>query len=315
MTKDEIALNLKNLRISSGKTQREVAELLGRSQPLIGHWESGYAQPDINMLFALCNIYGTTPDAVFGLKKMDTILSKDDINLLKKYHSLDPQGKKRFNDMLDWEIELIKQLSERTAQIEEQAKYIAELEKAISGNTIEPPTRMVRYYQRLASAGTGNVMWDDLLVDEIEIPDNVKTKDGDFVIGVDGDSMEPLFFNTDMVLVKKADEIEVGEIGVFTLNGECLIKELGHNQLISRNPIYPPILFDDNSDVKCMGKVVCSLMEHSDDEIENLLKRKEYIHEYQKVYHMVAENGLSGDEGTQEFVKKTLKALKEQPDD
>ena len=64
-----------------------------------------------------------------------------------------------------------------------------------------------------------------------------------------------------------------------------------------------------------MGKVVCSLMEHSDDEIENLLKRKEYIHEYQKVYHMVAENGLSGDEGTQEFVKKTLKALKEQPDD
>ena len=94
MTKDEIALNLKNLRISSGKTQREVAELLGRSQPLIGHWESGYAQPDINMLFALCNIYGTTPDAVFGLKKMDTILSKDDINLLQKYHSLDPQGKK-----------------------------------------------------------------------------------------------------------------------------------------------------------------------------------------------------------------------------
>lgn len=311
MTKDEIALNLKNLRISSGKTQREVANILGRSQPLIGHWESGYAQPDINTLFALCNIYGTTPDAVFGLKKMDTILSKDDISLLQKYHSLDHEGKQCFNSMLD----MLKQLSEKTAQIEEQAKYIAELEKAVSGNVIEQPTRIVCYYQRLASAGTGNVMWDDLLVDEIEIPDNAKTKDGDFVIGVDGDSMEPLFFHTDMVLVKKTDEIDVGEIGVFTLNGECLIKELGHNQLISRNPHYPPILYDDNSEVKCMGKVICNLMEHSDDEIKNLLKRKEYIHEYQKVYHMVAENGLSCDESTQEFVKKTLKALKERPDD
>ena len=30
---------------------------------------------------------------------------------------------------------------------------------------------------------------------------------------------------------------------------------------------------------------------------------------------MVAENGLSCDESTQEFVKKTLKALKERPDD
>ena len=56
MTKEEIGAVLKGLRTDSGKTQKEVAEILGRTQQIIGHWETGYSQPDANTLFRLCEI-------------------------------------------------------------------------------------------------------------------------------------------------------------------------------------------------------------------------------------------------------------------
>ena len=78
MTKAEIGTILKELRIKSGKTQKEVAEILGRKQQIIGHWD----------------IYGTTVDDAFGFNKKTDTLSSDDFILLKKYHSLDDHGKK-----------------------------------------------------------------------------------------------------------------------------------------------------------------------------------------------------------------------------
>lgn len=101
MTKEEIGQILKELRLSCGKTQKEVAELLGRKQQIVGHWETGYSQPDANTLFTLCDIYGTTVDAAFGFKKSDIIIARNDINLLQKYRALDSHGK----DMVDTVLE------------------------------------------------------------------------------------------------------------------------------------------------------------------------------------------------------------------
>ena len=39
MTKKEIGEKLKAKRISCGMTQQEVAEKIGRKQPIVGHWE------------------------------------------------------------------------------------------------------------------------------------------------------------------------------------------------------------------------------------------------------------------------------------
>lgn len=66
MDKKEIGSILKGLREKSGKTQKEVAELLGRKQQVVGHWETGYAQPDANTLFLLCKIYDADLNDAFG---------------------------------------------------------------------------------------------------------------------------------------------------------------------------------------------------------------------------------------------------------
>lgn len=116
MTKEEIGKILKELRLSCGKTQKEVAELLGRKQQIVGHWETGYSQPDANTLFVLCNIYGTTVDNAFGFRKSDIIISKEDIDLIKGFHSLDLLGKEHINTVLKWETDRIEQLNTATKE-------------------------------------------------------------------------------------------------------------------------------------------------------------------------------------------------------
>ena len=65
MTKTEIAAILKNLRKMSGLTQQQLADLMGRSQQVIGHWETGYSQPDIGTLVELFKLYDKSIDETF----------------------------------------------------------------------------------------------------------------------------------------------------------------------------------------------------------------------------------------------------------
>lgn len=104
MTKEEIGLVLKRLRISCGLTQKQVAEKLGRRQQIVGHWETGYAQPDANTLFTLCDIYGVTVDDAFGFQKNNDI-SILEYEHIKKYRDLDTHGKKMVDFTLNEEWE------------------------------------------------------------------------------------------------------------------------------------------------------------------------------------------------------------------
>ena len=113
MTKEEIGAQLKAARLSCGMTQQEVANKIGRKQPIIGHWETGYSQPDANTLFTLCDIFGTTVDEVFGFKKKDIDISKKDIDMIEKYQFLDPHGKDMVDTVLNKEHERCKSVKQK----------------------------------------------------------------------------------------------------------------------------------------------------------------------------------------------------------
>lgn len=100
MTRQEIGQVLKAAREAKKMTQKQVAEVLGRRQQIVGHWETGYAQPDANTLFELCDIYGISIDDAFG-KKRDT----ENAKLVKLYDRLDSHGKRVVKAVLDLEYE------------------------------------------------------------------------------------------------------------------------------------------------------------------------------------------------------------------
>jgi len=50
--------------------------------------------------------------------------------------------------------------------------------------------------------------------------------------------MEPDYNDGDIVFVQQVEQIELGQIGVFFVNGSGYIKEYGGDSLISHNPKY-----------------------------------------------------------------------------
>ena len=71
--------------------------------------------------------------------------------------------------------------------------------------------------------------------------------------------MEPTYYDGDKLLVKKQSELNIGDIGVFIINGESFVKELGKDKLISHNKQYQDIHCSDYDNMTTVGKVIGSI--------------------------------------------------------
>ena len=119
------------------------------------------------------------------------------------------------------------------------------------------PKYYITYYHKLASAGRGEYLFEDIPTDLIAVEDTPVARRADFVIGVIGDSMEPTYHDGDRVFVEKMEEIPTGAIGIFVNGNDCFIKELGTDRLISHNNdkiLYPDI--PASEEIRCVGLVL-----------------------------------------------------------
>ena len=92
--------------------------------------------------------------------------------------------------------------------------------------------------------------------EELYVPECAEAEEADFVLSVSGDSMEPTFHDGDKIYVSKQDAIDVGEIGIFIINGDAYVKELGTGKLISHNEKYRPISLKSDDSIYCCGRVL-----------------------------------------------------------
>lgn len=103
------------------------------------------------------------------------------------------------------------------------------------------------------------------IIDTEEISEDL-AKTGDFfALQIKGDSMEPKISNGDVVIVRQQDDAETGDTVIALINGDdAVCKRLRKYkeglELISTNPSYAPLYFDEetikNKPVKIIGKVV-----------------------------------------------------------
>jgi phage repressor protein C with HTH and peptisase S24 domain len=118
--------------------------------------------------------------------------------------------------------------------------------------------RKVFLYDLPVSAGTG-VYLDETRAEEINIPDTDKTKDADFALRISGNSMEPRYHDGDVLLIQNCDSVEVGEMGIFILDGSGYFKIFGGDRLSSINSQYNDILLKDFEEIICTGRVIGKL--------------------------------------------------------
>ena len=116
----------------------------------------------------------------------------------------------------------------------------------------------IRLMRNKVSAGIGydlNFNSDDDFKN-IKVLDTPEAESANFAVTVEGESMSPDFHDGDIVLVKQQDNIDIGQIGIFTIDGDGYIKEYGKDCLISHNPKYPDIYPEEYQEVKCYGLVL-----------------------------------------------------------
>ena len=229
-----------NVRKERGYTRESLANALGISKYTLRNYELGATEPGHTFLKQISDFFHVSIDYLMGLTNEPEILESFNLNtseqdIINKYRTLDDHGKKVVDFILNEEY------SRRN--ILAPAQFTK--------------NRLVQYFQRFASAGSGQLVFDDVPVDLIEIPDVPEFKDVRYAIGVNGQSMEPLYYDGDILLVKPADDVAIGDIGIFIVDGQSYVKKRGENCLISLNEDYAAIPLDESS--SCLGKVIGKL--------------------------------------------------------
>ena len=238
-----IGSKLSKLMDMNGTNANELARKIGVSpQTIYSIIKRDSKKADIEVLLKLADTLGVTAeyfvdDINTGNESGLEQYSKEELNHLKKYHDLDPIGQPHVDAVLQWETERVK-------QIEQAASTPA-------------ATRMINYYYKLASAGTGQIVFDMPPTKRIEIPAIPEYRKADYAIGVNGNSMEPVYHDGDTLLVEMTDHVEIGEIGIFLVNGESFVKKLGETELISLNLGSKNIPLNENA--RCLGRVIDKL--------------------------------------------------------
>ena len=224
-----------------------------------GWYKKGYEGLKLTTLRKLNDFFNTTLDYWILDEITDPNYGKtsgfkvdySEMEHVKKYRSLDPYGQETVSYILNREV---KRVSELTELKEKLPNVLIEIPEN------HDPVRYISYHQRLASAGNGQVVFEDMPVDRIEIPDIPKYKRVSYAIGVNGQSMEPLYSDGDILLIEPTCQVEIGEIGIFIVDGEAFVKKLGDGELISLNKGYPNITLTEYSN--CMGRVVDKLCQN-----------------------------------------------------
>lgn len=105
----------------------------------------------------------------------------------------------------------------------------------------------------------------DDIEDYEEIPKKMASSGEYFGLTIKGHSMEPKFSTGDVVIVRKQDTAETGDIAIVLINGEeATCKKIKKTPegilLISTNPNYEPMFFSNKDiellPVRILGKVV-----------------------------------------------------------
>lgn len=238
---------LKEARRRKGYTQTQLAKKIGVAGPTITGYEKNNSEPNMLTISKIIEVLGV--DANFLLQDKpnqvnfeNTATPEEFEALIKKYRSLDDHGKETVRMILDRE-------SERTKIVQQQAERIAELETK-ANNIPDMEMHPYPYLRRIACAGTA-FTFDDIPTEQKLVP---YMPGADFIIGVNGNSMEPDYYDGELLYVRKTDRLDYGDIGIFTMGNEWYVKECGESGLISHNPDYDDI--PGNEDIRIVGEVI-----------------------------------------------------------
>ncbi|WP_308556184.1 S24 family peptidase [uncultured Lactobacillus sp.] len=239
--------NLKQVDIlnMSKPFQKSLDISMGKST--LSQYVSGKQSPDQPRLYLLAKTLNVSEPWLMGFdvdrsRKLEDKLESSDISSTKLIGIYDQLNADRKRNVYHYATD---QLSKQ-----KDAYY----------STIGENKHIVYIYGAV-SAGTGEYIPQDDDKPEKAIVEGV-VPDHDFAVRVNGDSMEPVFNNGQIIYVNKLENSEVrnNQFVIAEVDGDFFIKKLslenGNVQLISLNKKYPNIIIHEYNDFAIRGVVI-----------------------------------------------------------
>ena len=270
---------IKKLKSEKKITNDKLSELTGIPLGTLSKILAGISDsPKLSNMVLIAEALGCSLDYIVSGTPENTnnyTLSADEIAFIEDYRQLDTHGRELISLIAQKELDRVGMLSEPAAKVTRVARETREKKPSVApvrtAKILPTPAidttkaassefgRMtVLLYDLPVSAGPG-VYLDDSIAEEISIPSNEKTSSTDFALRISGNSMEPKYHDGDIVIVEDTDSVEIGELGIFVLDGNGYFKKFGGDRLISLNEEYGDILLRDYAEAVCCGRVIGKL--------------------------------------------------------
>ena len=269
---------IKQLKSQKKITNDQLANMTGIPLGTLSKILAGISDsPKLSNMIAICEALDCSLDYIVYGRVENTnnfMLDPHEITIVEDYRSLDSYGKDLVDLVVKKEHERVAAIAtnsvaaqavqaERTRNLSQQRakskpKVLPMVHTTSNSEQRVFHRRKIFLYDLPVSAGTG-VYLDESRAEEISIPQTDKTQDADYALRISGNSMEPRYHDGDVLLIQNCDSVEVGEMGIFILDGSGYFKIFGGDRLISINSQYSDILLKDFEEILCTGRVVGKL--------------------------------------------------------
>lgn len=231
---------LKEKRTALKMSRATLGNCLGVTASAISNYENGISSPKADILYRVFDVLGCDANYLFQDEMAsvnEQTLTIEEQKHIKKYRDLDDHGKEVLEVLAQKEIERMSR--DKFAKIEPITE-----------------TEPLWKYWTPVSAGEGAILDTMTDFDVVNVVSNIYTRRAAYLLTVRGESMSPRFHDNDVIMVEEADDIELGEIGIWNLNGRSFVKQKGHDRLISLNPEYRDVYMEEFDQCYCQGRVV-----------------------------------------------------------
>lgn len=229
-TNQEIVEILNSLRNEKGMSISELARQVDMAKSAVSRYFNNTREFPLNRVNDFARVLGTTSEYILGFEK-----NEDSKSILSIYNQLnEPNQAKVYN------------FAEKT--LEEQNTNVIDLREYRDVDI-----------QSSVSAGTGIVDLDANHTERISYNGFIPNR-YDTAFRVQGDSMEPMFQDGEIVFVVKDEDVRNGQIGVVLIDGEAFIKKMyvegDKLRLVSLNKQYEDIIANGSNEISVYGRVI-----------------------------------------------------------
>lgn len=219
---------LKELRNETGISISELADKINIAKSTLSRYEASKMEPTLAVIVKIANFFNVSLDWLAGNSSIrEPFITSN--NIVKIYNELNDNQKRELYRYTNY-------LKNSNVEYREKSRV------KIVGQT----------------ACGAPIEYGDSYAQDIDDVHDIP-READYALNVNGDSMEPLIKNGQLIYVRQCPDVENGTIAVVEIDGAVTCKKVykrdDHIELHSINTVYEPIIITSGN-FRILGKVL-----------------------------------------------------------